>query len=317
LVETWLEGKGWDKLKDWLPSTHEWVMVEARKERNKGRSMGGMLIGKRKGWGNEGKKDWWKGEEGLMMSGINEKKEKWIIVLLYNRWDWKELEKRLTSKLEEIEDREDSTVIIGGDFNIRTGELGNIEEAGIARRSKDKTVGNGGRNLIDWVQNKGWYVLNGTCRGDWEGEYTYVGARGSTVIDYVIVNERAYNSVLDFKIEDRVDSDHVPLRLSMKKKEAKTAKEERQEEDGVRRRKYIERIVWDVEAIKRFKERTENLVQSADGKERSIEEIWQWIKKVACETMERRKIKIRRRKLGYKDWWDLECTRKKRSVKGI
>jgi len=113
----------------------------------------------------------------------------------------------LTSWLEEIEDREDSMIIIGGDFNIRTGELGNIEEAGIERRSKDKTVGNGDRNLIDWVQNRGWYVLNGTCRGDWEGEYTYVGARGSTVIDYVIVNEKAYNNVLDFKIEDRVDSE--------------------------------------------------------------------------------------------------------------
>jgi len=69
-----------------------------------------------------------------------------------------------------------------------------------------------------------------------------------------------------------------------------------------------------VEAIKRFKERTENLELTADGEERSIEENWHWIKKVAYEVMERRKIKIRRRKLGYKDWWDIECTRKKRSV---
>jgi len=67
LEETWLEGKGWEKLKDWLPTTHEWEMVEARKERIKRRAMGGMLMGKRKGWGNEGKRDWWKGEEGLMI----------------------------------------------------------------------------------------------------------------------------------------------------------------------------------------------------------------------------------------------------------
>jgi len=314
LVETWLERKGWEKFKGWLPDTHEWEMVEARKEKNKGRARGGMLIGKRKGWGNVGKSDWWKGEERLTMSGINEKKEKWVIVSVYNSWEWKELEKRLSGWLEEIEDREDCLVVIGGDFNIRTGELGSIVEAGIARRSKDKTVGNGGRNLIDWVQNKGWYVLNGTCRGDWEGEYTYVGARGSTVIDYVIVNEKAHNIILDFKIEDRMDSDHVPLCLNMKKKEETTETGERQEEDGAERRKYIERIVWDDEAIKRFKERTENLVQPDAGKERSIEETWNWIKKVAYEAMVRRKIKIRRRKVGYKDWWDVECTRKKRSV---
>jgi len=57
LTETWMEGKGWDKLKDWLPSTHEWKMVEARKEKVKGRAKGGMLLGKRKGWGNVGEKD--------------------------------------------------------------------------------------------------------------------------------------------------------------------------------------------------------------------------------------------------------------------
>jgi len=214
---------------------------------------------------------------------------------MYNRWDWKELERRLTGWLDEIEDRENSVVIIGGDFNIRVGELGNIKEAGI----EDKTVRNGGRNLIHWVQNRGWYVLNGTSRGDWEGEYTYVGTRGSTVIDYVIVNEKAYNKVLDFKIEDRVD--HMPLRLRMKKKEEEVTKEERHEEDGVRREKYIERIVWDEEAIERFRKRTENLVPTWDGEERSIEENWQW-KKAALEMMERRKIKIRRKKVGYKDW---------------
>jgi len=56
-----------------------------------------------------------------MMSGINKEGGKWVIVLVYNRWDWKELERRLTGWLEEIEDGEDSLVIIGGDFNIRTG----------------------------------------------------------------------------------------------------------------------------------------------------------------------------------------------------
>jgi len=82
-------------------------------------------------------------------------------------------------------------IIFGGDLNIRTGELGSMRELGIERRSKDKTIGNGGRNLIRWIQEKGWYILNGTTRGDWEGEFTYAGARGSSVIDYIMVNEKA------------------------------------------------------------------------------------------------------------------------------
>jgi len=259
LTETWLEGKGWDKLKDWLPTTHEWNMVEARKEKMKGRAKRGMLMGKRKGWGNVGEKDWWKGEEGMMILSFNEEGEKWVIVSIYNRWDWKELERRLMGYLDGIEDREDCLIIIGGDFNIRTGELGNIEEMGIERRSKDKTIGNGGRNLIDWVQKRGWYVLNGTSKGDWEEEFTYVGARGRSVINYVIVNEMAYNKMLDFKIEDRVDSDHMPLRLKMEKKEEEATKEERYEEDGSKREKYIVKIVWNEEAVEKFKEKTEKL----------------------------------------------------------
>lgn len=33
-------------------------------------------------------------------------------------------------------------------------------------------------------------ILNGAMDRDWEGEFTYVGARDNTVIDYVIVNEK-------------------------------------------------------------------------------------------------------------------------------
>lgn len=47
------------------------------------------------------------------------------------------------------------------------------------------------RNFIDWIQEKGWYLLNGSCKGDWEGEFTYVGVRESIVIDCYY--ERKYN----------------------------------------------------------------------------------------------------------------------------
>lgn len=38
------------------------------------------------------------------------------------------------------------------------------------------------------------------------GRGIYVGARGSTVIDYVMTNEKAYDKVREFRIGDRVDS---------------------------------------------------------------------------------------------------------------
>jgi len=36
-----------------------------------------------------------------------------------------------------------------------------VSEINIERRSKDKMIGNRGRNFIDWIQKKGCYMMNG------------------------------------------------------------------------------------------------------------------------------------------------------------
>jgi len=55
--------------------------------------------------------------------------------------------------------------------------------------------------------------------GDWDGNFTYVGARGNIVIDFVIANEAVFNKIIDFKILERVDSDHLPLQLRLRRTE--------------------------------------------------------------------------------------------------
>lgn len=85
---------------------------------------------------------------------------------------------------------------------------------------------------MDWIKEKGWYVLNRSMKGDWNGEYTFVGARGNTVIDYVIVNEEAIEKVEEFKVDNRVDSDHMPLKIIWKKEEERRQEEEIEEEEG-------------------------------------------------------------------------------------
>lgn len=96
---------------------------------------------------------------------------------------------------------------MGGNFNIRIKELGGEEEAGgMCRSSKDKIIGNGGRKFMELMQERSFSIMNGKTRGDWEGEYTYVGARGNTVIDYISVNEGIHDKVTEFRVEDRVDS---------------------------------------------------------------------------------------------------------------
>jgi len=70
--------------------------------------------------------------------------------------------------------------IIGGDFNARTvtegggGEIregteGNMkEEEGRKRKSKDGKINKDGKMLIDFLEERGWGIMNGCTKGDEE-----------------------------------------------------------------------------------------------------------------------------------------------------
>lgn len=65
------------------------------------------------------------------------------------------------------------------------------DEFDSGKDSKDKVIGDGGRSFLDMINEKDGIFLNGCKQEDWDGEYTYVGARRCSVIDYSIVNESA------------------------------------------------------------------------------------------------------------------------------
>lgn len=65
------------------------------------------------------------------------------------------VERRIENVIGEWEE-EGKEIIIGGDFNIRIGELGGMktEEMEVGRRIKDKVINNGGRNLAEWIMER-------------------------------------------------------------------------------------------------------------------------------------------------------------------
>ena len=98
---------------------------------------------------------------------------------------------RIWDKIEEENFNDNEITIVAGDFNIRIGEEGGCRENGdlgydAKRKSKDKTISNGGRNFVNYMEDKGWSILNGSIEGDWEGEYTFM---------YYYVNEKAWDIV--------------------------------------------------------------------------------------------------------------------------
>lgn len=314
LSETWME-KGWEKIRGRLSDTHKWACSYAIKEDKKGRARRGFIIGK-KNWDlAQGNNLIQREEEGIIVTEMSLDREKLSIISVYGEQGGKNVEEKVNRMIGE---REGGYVMIRGDFNISLRELGGsgIEEE--ERKSKDKIIGNGGRNLVNWLGEKGWNILNGRTEGDWKGEYTYVGARGSSVIDYVVVNEKTDNKVIEFKIDVRVDSDHMPMSVKIEDKER--SGEEEEEDKTEEQEEEIEIIQWDEEAVKKYMETAKETVKQEEEKvqeSKTIEEEWEEIKRIIHGAMVRKKIKKKRKKLGFKDWWDRSCTRKKREVKRI
>lgn len=63
-----------------------------------------------------------------------------------------------------------------------------------------------GRYLLDALEEAGWFIFNGGGKRDEAGEWTYAGARGESVIDYVVGDEEVWEKVSEIKVGDRIDS---------------------------------------------------------------------------------------------------------------
>lgn len=64
-----------------------------------------------------------------------------------------------------------------------------------------------------------------------DGEWTYIGENGASVIDYVICNQEAVQEIERLKVGDRTDPDHMPLEAILygTRVEGKRIKEEEKE----------------------------------------------------------------------------------------
>ncbi|KMQ82773.1 axoneme-associated protein [Lasius niger] len=130
------------------------------------------------------------------------------------------------------------------------------------------------------------------------------------MIDYIKEKgcEKAIDRVEEFKVGDRVDSDHMSIMVTLEERGRRGRKKE---EGEVKREEEKWRICWDKESIQRYKENTEKTTWEEDLKG-TIEEKWEKVKSI--EAIIRKKVVTRKIELGHKDWLDRQCSRKKREV---
>lgn len=120
--------------------------------------------------------------------------------------------------------------------------------------------------------------------GDEEGEFTFIGDKRNTVIDYVIGDKETRNKIRTMKIGDKADSNHHPIELWVEGKTHRSRKEGK---------KQI-RINWNREGREWFKEK----LKIEREQKNKIDEEWSKIKKHKESIKKSRK----RTKQGFKKW---------------
>lgn len=152
--------------------------------------------------------------------------ERWRIITIYSQ----NIEETIELIREQIEEEKEENLVVGGDFNARTGNKGGPvrEENGKVKETRDsidKVVNREGRILVSKIEERGWMILNRSYnRG---GGRTYIGERRASVVDYVIVNEKAEENIKMIVKGDRTESDHVPLEVELKGPETNVIRQER------------------------------------------------------------------------------------------
>lgn len=120
--------------------------------------------------------------------------------------------------LQSVEENSVAPKIIIGDFNARIGNTNNtiseeLNECG--RNSKDEIINKRGEKLLLTVQENGWQLINGTTKGDPNGEFTFANHNGFSVVDICITDEGIMDSVSDFCVLSSHLSLHSPIILSL------------------------------------------------------------------------------------------------------
>lgn len=214
LFETHLEE---DKSNDFESSFRDYRLrwIPARRTSSRGRASGGCLFGYKTKMENVSFFD----INGYIVIKCRFDHENFYIVPTYLNCNcWNENFEIFGTVLSELVNE---NIMVIGDFNARVGKCQTRTSANLKnnflmmRESKDLVVNTNGRLLIDLFQTYDLFILNGCSKNDQQGEFTFVGNQGKSVIDLCAISSSWFSHVKDFEVCTQVYSDHLPIVTSL------------------------------------------------------------------------------------------------------
>ena len=147
-------------------------------------------------------------------------------------------------------------VILSGDLNSGTASYSQVvsmtddvfdslqasHAVNVNRNSQDNVLNNYGKLLLNLCTTFDFCILNGVCKGDLQGCYTYISETGCSVNDYFILSSDLYaliHSTCELCVIGRTESDHMPLTFRVK-----FPKENMCNAEACYQKQIIEKFVW-------------------------------------------------------------------------
>jgi len=215
--------------------------------------------------------------------------------------------------------------LLCGDFNARTSSF-NVSDYDIedndniqsvvqsdifsARHSEDSVLNAFGRLLLELCATCRLSILNGTCRGDEKGSYTYVCSSGCSTIDYFVSSKELISEV-DLSVEERFESKHLPVVLTLYRSPSG---------GSVHLTKSIEKVMWDEMKVPLFEEALKGIQFESSIAEATVLLYESVDSAVDCFTsglIQAADCMKRRIYIGPKQskWFDMECKAAKRNTR--
>ncbi|KAF6203717.1 hypothetical protein GE061_002050 [Apolygus lucorum] len=145
-----------------------------------------------------------------------------IVPVYLNCNSWEEDFNGLYEFLRNIK-HEDQEYIVIGDTNARTAAKQLVptefeidgQRFTEARRSKDSKSNGRGDSFLQFCEDFSLIIVNGRCSGDPDGEWTYIGSNGASVIDLCCISPDVMMLMDAFSVGCCTFSDHLPLEMKL------------------------------------------------------------------------------------------------------